>query len=191
MKKIAVLLASGFEEIEALSVVDVLRRAEFHCDMVSVSSELEVSGAHDIVVRADKLFDDSLINYDMVVLPGGMPGATNLRDDERVITLVQQFAQESSKYIAAICAAPIVLAKADIVKGKRLTSYPAPEIAELFTEANYLSEQVVVDDNIITSRGPATALLFAYTLVDILGGDSMKLQEEMLFDTFVADIKAM
>jgi len=182
MSKVAVLLAPGFEEIEALTVVDVLRRADVTCHMVSILDHTEVEGSHGIAVLADKVFDEFMLDYDMIVLPGGMPGAANLKADERVLTLVQQYAQESTKYIGAICAAPIVLAEAGIVAGKRLTSYPASEYVELFTEANYLDELVVVDDNIITSRGPATSLLFAYTLVDVLGGDSVNLRSEMLFD---------
>jgi len=189
MSKVAVLLASGFEEIEALTVVDVLRRADVTCHMVSILDHTEVEGAHGISVLADKVFDEFMLDYDMIVLPGGMPGAANLKADERVLTLVQQFAQESTKYIGAICAAPIVLAEAGIVAGKRLTSYPASEYVELFTEANYLDELVVVDDNIITSRGPATSLLFAYTLVDVLGGHSAELRAEMLFDMLTTTMR--
>jgi len=189
MVKVAVLLAEGFEEIEALTVVDVLRRADIKTDMVSVMDQVEVKGGHDIAVVADKLFDENMLDYDMIVLPGGMGGATRLRDDERVITLVQQFAQEDSKYIAAICAAPMVLAKAGVVSGKRVTSYPSEDIIALFSDANYLDELVVVDDNVITSRGPATSLLFAYTLVDVLGGDSSSLQNEMLWQMLEAEMK--
>jgi len=187
MKRIAVLFATGFEEIEAITVVDVLRRAGFTCDMVSVMDAQEVRGTHDVLVRTDKMFDETLIDYDMLVLPGGMPGAEILRDDARVIALVQRFAQESSKYLAAICAAPMVLATAGVIKNKRLTSYPDTEFQRQFAAANYLDELVVVDDNMITSRGPATTLLFAYTLVEVLQGDSAALRAAMLYDLVVAN----
>jgi 4-methyl-5(b-hydroxyethyl)-thiazole monophosphate biosynthesis len=187
MKRIAVLFATGFEEIEAIAVVDVLRRAGFTCDMVSVMDAQEVRGTHDVLVRTDKMFDDTLIDYDMLVLPGGMPGAEILRDDARVIALVQRFAQESSKYLAAICAAPMVLAAAGVIKNKRLTSYPDAEFQRQFAAANYLDELVVVDDNMITSRGPATTLLFAYTLVEVLQGDSEAIRSAMLYDLVVAN----
>jgi len=181
MKKIAVLLATGFEEIEALSVVDVLRRAGFSCDIVSVMDEIEVTSSHGITIKADKFFDDDMLIYDMIVLPGGMPGAEYLANDNRVIKLLQAFNQDNEKYIAAICAAPMALAKANITKGKRVTSFPDEKFSSLFADANYLDELVVVDDNLITSRGPATTLLFAYTLVEVLGEKSEALEEEMLF----------
>ena len=122
MKKVAVMLADGFEEIEALTVVDIIRRANITCDMFSVSS-MEVKGAHDIVVKVDKLISEEVKEYDVIVLPGGMPGATNLRDNEEVIGLVKWF-NDNKKIVAAICAAPIVLGKAGIIEGKKVTSYP-------------------------------------------------------------------
>jgi 4-methyl-5(b-hydroxyethyl)-thiazole monophosphate biosynthesis len=135
MKKVAVLLADGFEEIEALTVVDVLRRANIHCDMVSIAS-LNVTGSHKIEVVADRIITENMNEYDMVVLPGGLPGATNLRDNQDVIALIKQFNNDSSKYIAAICAAPIVLEKAGIIERRSITSYPSPSYIELFAKAN-------------------------------------------------------
>ena len=160
MKKVAVLLAKGFEEIEALTVVDVLRRAEIHCDLVSINRK-EVLGAHNIKVSADILIDD-IEDVDMVVLPGGMPCAINLRDNKKVIKLIQELI-ENNKKVGAICAAPIVLAKAGVIEGENITSYPGFE--EELKGANYKNDAVVVSHNIITSRGPATALEFAYTIV--------------------------
>lgn len=117
--KVAVLLATGFEEAEALFTTNILRRAEIKTDLVTINDKKEVVGAHDMKIVADKIFDDSIYDYDMIVLPGGLPGATNLRDDERVIKAVQYF-NDNDKYIGAICAAPIVLKKAGIIKGRRL-----------------------------------------------------------------------
>ena len=116
MKKIAVLCKDGFEEIEALTPVDVLRRANVHVDLVGMD-DLKVTSSHQITIQMDCVFNDQIKEYDGIVIPGGLPGATNLRDDARVIEIVQQFNLEH-KLIAAICAGPIVLAKAGILKDK-------------------------------------------------------------------------
>lgn len=181
MKKIAVLLDDGFEEIEALTVVDVLRRAKFECDIVGINEEY-VRGSHNIIVKTDKLLDDDFFIYDMVVLPGGLPGSDNLSKNKKVINLIKEF-NVNNKYIAAICASPaMVLSAAGIEENRFITSYPGDQFEKLLENANYVNELVVVDGNIITSRGPATTLLFAYKLVDILGGDSEELKNGMLWN---------
>ena len=187
-KKAAVLLANGFEEGEALFVVDILRRAGFICDAVSVEEEI-VQGSHGIRTIADCLMKNAdRDSYDMIILPGGLPGADTLRDDETVIEWVRDFASQSSKYVAAICAAPQVLAKAGIAKGRRLTSYPGEKYRRLFEDADYVDDNrlteecVVVDGNLITSRGPGTTLPFAYRLVEVLGGDAEKLRQAMQYN---------
>lgn len=184
MYRVAVLLAEGFEEGESLFVVDILRRAGFHCDSVSTGGEM-ITGAQGIVVKADRTWTDELQDYDMLVLPGGMPGAKNLADDQRVIDLVKSFAQQE-KFIGAICAAPMVLERAGVVKGRTLTSYPGESYRSLLREANYVEEIVAVDNNLITSRGPASTLAFAYALVDALNGDSATLKEKMLYNMVCA-----
>lgn len=183
MKKVAVLLAEGFEEIEALTVVDVLRRAGITCDTVSIKNE-EVTGSHNIIVKSDKIFNDEDIkNYDMIVLPGGLPGAENLANSEKVLNVLRDFSKDENKYVSAICASPaIVLTKAGIEEGKFVTSYPDSDYEKMLEKANYVNELVVVDGNLITSRGPATTLLFAYKIVDILGGDSQNLKNGMLWN---------
>lgn len=182
MKKVAVLLADGFEEIEALTVVDVLRRAGIMCDMVSISKE-NVCGSHNIEVKSDKLLGEDIKEYDMVVLPGGLPGADNLAQNNKVIETIKEFNENASKYVAAICASPaVVLPVAGIEENRYVTSYPDEEYEKILEKANYVDELVVVDGNLITSRGPATTLLFAYKLVDVLGGDSSKLKEGMLWN---------
>jgi len=182
MKKVAVLLAEGFEEIEALTVVDVLRRAGFTCEMVSIKDE-QVVGSHNIVVKSDKLLGEDIKYYDMIVLPGGLPGAENLAKSENVLKVIGDFSEDDNKYIAAICAAPaIVLPKAGIEENKYVTSYPDSNYEKMLEKANYVDELVVTSGNLITSRGPATALLFAYKLVDILGGDSTILKNGMLWN---------
>lgn len=180
MKKVAILLADGFEEGEALFVVDILRRAGMQGDIVSTMDGLQVTGSHNITTIADRLLDKEMETYDMIVLPGGLPGATNLRDNKQVIALVESFNQQQ-KYIAAICAAPIVLQEAGVVNGKQVTSYPGEKYESVFKDSIYKEDIVVVDGHIITSRGPATTFSFAYTLVDVLGGNSQTLKEGMLY----------
>lgn len=182
MKSVAVFLAEGFEEVEALATVDVLRRAGIKCDLVSIKDEL-VRGAHNIIVKADKMLGEDIENYDMVVCPGGLPGAEYLSKNEKVIEIIRKFSKMENKYIAAICASPaMVLSAAGIEENKYITSYPGEEFEKLLDKANYVEELVVVDGNLITSRGPATTLLFAYKLVEILGGDSNGLKDGMLWN---------
>ena len=184
--KIAVLLATGYEEGESLFVVDILRRAGFRAESVSTTGDRLVAGAQGIVSQADRLLDDDIKDYDMIVLPGGQPGANNLNANEKVLDLLRHF-DKQHKFIAAICAAPMVLHTAGIDKGRRLTSYPADKYRDLFKESIYVEDEIViVDDNLITSRGPATTLPFAYKLVDVLGGDGDALREKMLYNMLCA-----
>ncbi|MEW4353386.1 DJ-1 family glyoxalase III [Streptococcus pneumoniae] len=182
MTKIAVMLANGFEEIEALTVVDVLRRANLTCDMVSF--EREVTGSHGITVKGDVLWEGNLEGYDMVVLPGGMPGATNLRDNEALMAVLRHMKAEK-KWIAAICAAPLALERAGILEGKTFTCYDGVE--KEIQSGTYVKETVVVDGHLITSRGPSTALAFAYELVSQLGGDGDALATAMLYKDVFGD----
>lgn len=182
MKRVAIMLAEGFEEIEALGAADVLRRAKIECDLVSIKDEY-VKGAHNIIVKADKIIDDDLKSYDMIVCPGGLPGAEYLSKCEKLLETIREFDKKDNKYIAAICAAPaMVLKEAGIIKDRYITSYPGEEFSNLLEDANYVDELVVVDGNLITSRGPATTLLFAYKLVDVLGGNSETLKDGMLWN---------
>ncbi len=179
MKKIAVLLAEGFEEGEALTVADILRRAHFQADLISIAG-VEVTGAHDITVTADAtLSERASDDYDMVVLPGGLPGATNLRDDERVIAFVQEM-DARERFVAAICAAPLALARAGVLEGRDFTAYPGNE-AKITTTGRFRNDLVVRDGNLITSRGPASAYAFGYALVDALDGDSTTIKNRMSY----------
>lgn len=167
--KIMVFLADGFEEVEALTVVDYLRRCNIVVDTVSIADE-KVRGAHEIVVLANKNIKelDELNFYHGVVIPGGMPGASNLRDDNRVIDIIKEM-NSNNKLVAAICAGPIVLERAGVIKGKNVTSYPG--FGEVLKDSNYKEEYVVKDENTITSRGPALAVDFAIEIVRYLLGD--------------------
>ncbi|NLB41601.1 MAG: DJ-1/PfpI family protein [Clostridiales bacterium] len=180
--KIIVFLANGFEEVEALTVVDYLRRMDIIVDTVSITNETKVKGAHDITVLADKILDSiqDLNSYDAVVIPGGLPGATNLRDESKVIDIVKTMNQ-NNKLTAAICAGPIVLERAGIIEGKKVTSYPG--FQNHLTGAIYQEQAVVKDGNIITARGPALAVDFAIEIVKYLLGDekASKLKAGILY----------
>ena len=159
-------LADGFEEIEALTVVDVLRRADIAAKTVSVTGEKTVRGAHDIKVEADLLFEEADYgNCAMIVLPGGMPGTANLVKHEGLAKQLNAFAQ-SGKWLAAICAAPSVLGRMSLLKDKHVTSYPGYE--NQLIGAIYSEERVVQDGKLITSRGPGTAIEFSLELVKLL-----------------------
>lgn len=170
MKKIIIPLAEGFEEIEAITNIDVLRRVNIEVTTVSLDN-LKVKGSHGIVVLADKLIDEvNVESFDGIVLPGGMPGATNLRADHRIVNLVKSF-NEKGKLVSAICAAPIVLEKAGVLKGRKATSYPGFD--QEMISSNYVADRVVVDKNIITGKGPGAALEFALEVVKYLLGEEV------------------
>lgn len=179
--KLALFLADGFEEVEALTVVDYLRRMDIVVDMVSIGTE-KLEGAHGITVVADKLIDElgQLESYDGAIIPGGLPGATNLRDDRRVIEKVKAIGGKG-KLVAAICAGPIVLERAGLLDGKKVTSYPGFE--EDLKDSIYQEKSVVIDHNIITARGPALAVDFAIEIVRYLLGDekAKELKKDILY----------
>lgn len=165
-KKVCVFLADGFEEIEGLTVVDLLRRAGIEVTTVSIKDSLTIHGAHGIDVQADKLFEE--VNYeenDMTVLPGGMPGTLHLGEHQGVKKVLEQFYQ-NKKYVAAICAAPSILGKYGMLKGRKATSYPGFEDA--LVGAEYVYEAVAADDFVITSRGMGTAIEFSLKLIEKL-----------------------
>ena len=169
MKKVALYLAEGFEEIEALTTVDILRRVEVKVDLIAVGGEIAVTGAHNITVIADSLIEDlSHEIYDMMVLPGGMPGTLNLDSSEILKKQIIDFDLEN-KYIGAICAAPLVIGKMGFLEDRVATCYPGVQ-SHLFG-ANYRDDlDVIVDGNFITSRGPGTAISFGLKLVELLKG---------------------
>ena len=168
MKKTALLFASGYEEVEALTVVDLLRRAKIGCEILSVADSGQVTGSHGISIGADRNFSGTdFSQYDGVILPGGMPGTTNLAADERVLALLRSFAA-AGKLTAAICAAPTVLAKAGLLEGKKAVCYPGME--EQLTGAKVSFDPVAVDGTVITSRGLGTAIPFALSIVKYFEG---------------------
>jgi len=162
-------LAAGFEEIEAITVADILRRGGVAVQLVSINDNLEVTGGHNISVKADILFEEA--DYDaceMMIFPGGMPGTTNLLKHRELIETMVRFAA-TNKPVAAICAAPMLLGQTGLTMGKMATIFPGME--DKLVGAIVSSERVVIDGNIITSKGPGTAMEFALALVGILKGD--------------------
>ncbi|MBN2193739.1 MAG: DJ-1/PfpI family protein [Polyangiaceae bacterium] len=165
MAKVAVLIADGFEEIEAVTIIDVLRRAGLDVTVAGLGGDT-VLGAHGIRIHVDTPVDRlSAAEFDAVVLPGGHRNAEQLRDDARVQTLVRA-AADSDKFVAAICAAPIALERAGVLEGKQATCYPGYELPS----AEYSNDRVVEDGRLVTSRGPGTAMEFSLALVRRLVG---------------------
>lgn len=167
MSRVAVILADGFEEVEAMAVVDVLRRAEIEVITAGLHQGPAVS-ARNVRVLPDSLIDTiGADDFDMLVLPGGQPGSDNLNADARVGELIRAF-HGKEKLTGAICAAPYVLANAGVLEGKHATSYPT--YREKLGTALYEEKTVVEDGNILTSRGPGTALYFGLAIVTRLCG---------------------
>lgn len=193
MKKVAVLFAPGFEEVEALAPVDILRRAGFEVTMVGVLPEeewdllgtgdetpLTVTGSHHIsVVMNQSLAEVSEKTFDAIVLPGGMPGAKHLKETPAVLHFVARHHREG-RSVNAICAAPIALHAAGVLKGKNFTCFPGFE--EEITAGTHTGAFIEKDGNVITGCGPAAAFEFGYAIVDALGGDSASLREGMQYN---------
>ena len=164
MKTIFVFLAEGFEEIEALTPVDVLRRAGLSVQTVSIMDEQAVAGAHGVPVLADKMCAEiNPEDAEMILLPGGLPGATNLDAHEGLSRMILEFA-DAEKPLAAICAAPLVLGNRGLLQGKKATCYPGFET--YLQGAEYTAALVEQDGNVITGKGPGAAMEFAFAIVE-------------------------
>ncbi len=169
MVKIACLFAFGTEEIEGLTPVDVLRRSGAVCDIIGVGAK-EVIGSHNIIIKADKTLDEvDFSSYDGIVIPGGMPGATNIAKEEKIIFAIKDFI-EKGKLVASICASPaVVLAQNRLVDNRKLTCYPAEEfINTIKKHCEYYDFDVLVDNNLITANGPKSAMQFSIEIVKAL-----------------------
>ncbi len=182
MNNITIHLAEGFEEIEAVTIIDVLRRAGLEVVIVSVTGSLIVKGSHNIELKADFLFEK--VDYtkgQMIILPGGMPGTKNLNEHDGLKIQILKY-HENNKYLAAICAAPIVFGNLGILKGKRAVCYPGFE--EHLRGAEVSNNQCMIDNKIITARGVGAALNFSLELVRILVGEerAINLRKAMLIE---------
>ncbi len=167
MARVLVLLAEGCEELEAVTIVDILRRANIDVVTAGLDSQ-PVKASRSVVLMPDTTLDEAVkMRYDMVVLPGGLPGADNLGNDERVVSLVKEMAANGN-WVAAICAAPRVLARSGLLDGKKATAYPGFIDTGEFPGTEYTGGAVEKDGRVITSRGPGTAMDFALELVEVL-----------------------
>jgi 4-methyl-5(b-hydroxyethyl)-thiazole monophosphate biosynthesis len=173
MASVLVPLAQGCEELEAVTVVDLLRRAGI--DVITAGLDAQpVHASRGVTLLPDMSLDAALqLEFDMIVLPGGLPGADHLRDDPRVIDLLKKMAA-ADRYTAAICAAPRVLAHAGLLDGKRATSFPGALDVAAIPGIEYQEAPVVTDGKVITSRGPGTAMDFALTLIETLAGKQQR-----------------
>lgn len=171
MKKAIVFLANGFEEMEALGTVDILRRGGIEVTTVSITANPVVTGAHNVPVTANTTLEKvNLTDADALVLPGGMPGASNLNDSEAVKeALLQQY--RDNKIVAAICAAPMVLGGLGLLKGRNATCYPGFE--PKLIGANVTGEAVEVSDNVITGKGPGLVINFGLALVAAIKNEAV------------------
>ena len=175
MDKYILILTDTFEEVEALTQVDYLRRADIKVDMISITGKLQVTSNRGITVLADDLIENiNLKEYAGIIIPGGLPAAFDIRDDKRVLDIIKKF-DEEHKLISAICAGPSVLAKAGVLSGRNAVIYPGME-GELL-DANIKEDAICIDDNIITARGAGLAGELAYTLIRKIKG---KVQEKQV-----------
>ncbi len=171
MPKVLVPLAQGCEEIEAVTVIDILRRAGIEVISAGLDSD-PVRASRGVMLIPEMTLDSAMQQeFDMIVLPGGQPGTNNLKADARIISLLKRMSAQG-KYVTAICAAPSVLAVAGLLDGKNATSYPGT--LDSFIDIKQQSAAVVADGKLVTSRGPGTAMDFALSLVEILVGKAKR-----------------
>lgn len=177
MVKTGVILADGSEEGEALTIVDIFRRAEIPCEMIGLQNK-EITGAHGIQVLCDRFLSEDE-DLDLIVLPGGYDGATAMAESPVLQNVLKKMNAENRR-IAAICAGPLALDAAGVLDGKTFTCYPST--AAKIHHGTFKDEIVVTDGRLVTSQGPGTAWAFAYRLVEELGCDSSAVKKRMTYD---------
>lgn len=183
MNRILIFMAEGVEEVEALTVVDLLRRQKCDIDMVTINDSRLVTGSHNIILSADKSITEADIgSYDVLVIPGGLKGTQNLKQEPVVLNTIRDY-DAAGKLICAICAGPTVLAAAGITNGHNISSYPGTE-GDLNGGIAHPEKEVSVDGNIITSRGLGTAIPFALSIIEYLFGKeaSEEMQKKIVYN---------
>lgn len=174
MARVLIPLAQGCEELEAVTIIDLMVRAGIDVVTASLDDERCITASRGVQLMAQTTLEQALLQpYDMVVLPGGLPGATYLQQDERIIQLIQQM-DAAGKDVAAVCAAPKVLVTAGVLNGKRATSFPGVIDKTPAEGMQYVTDPVVVDGNVVTSRGPGTAMEFTLVLIARLMGEDVR-----------------
>ena len=167
-------LANGFEELEAVTLIDLLRRADFTVITASLTDQQQVLASRGVRIVADVRLEDVMYDdFDMMILPGGMPGATHLDEDPRIHAILKRLKQ-SGNAIAAICAAPLVLAHAGLLNGRTITCYPDVLLASDWPEVILSDDAIVIDGDILTSKGPGTAMDFALTIIEYLSNKATR-----------------
>lgn len=176
MKRVVVILADGFEEMEAINTIDILRRASIDVEIVATSDTC-LTGAHDITITADDVFDYyGMLDYDAIIFAGGMANANAVANDDRILDLIKYY-NDHNKWICGICATPaIVFSKTNILDNRLFTCYPEDELISMVASGQFVNKPVVVCDNIITSQSPYTSMAFALTIAKELGYDIESLQ---------------
>lgn len=178
MATVLVPLADGCEELEAVTLIDILRRAGITVTTASLTHQPQVTASRHVRLIADTLLDDVVYDeFDMLLLPGGQPGTNKLNEDHRIHALIKRL-DHAGNYIAAVCAAPLVLATAGVLDGKRATCYPGTLDSASWPSINLSNEPVVIDGKVLTSRGPGTAMDFALSIIEVLTDKATRDQVE-------------
>lgn len=179
MPKVLIPLAQGCEELEAVTLIDLLRRADITVITASLTEQRQIKASRGVQLVADLALEDIMFDdFDMVVLPGGQPGTDHLNDDPRIHAILKRLVQ-ADKAIAAICAAPLVLANAGLLEGKSATSYPGVLKADEWPNISLKKDAVVIDGKVLTSKGPGTAIDFALAIIEYLTSKATRLNVEV------------
>jgi len=177
--KVLIPLAQGCEELEAVTLIDLLRRADITVITASLTEQRQIKASRGVQLVADLALEDIMFDdFDMVVLPGGQPGTDHLNDDPRIHAILKRLVQ-ADKAIAAICAAPLVLANAGLLEGKSATSYPGVLKADEWPNISLKNDAVVIDGKVLTSKGPGTAIDFALAIIEYLTSKATRLNVEV------------
>ena len=168
MLKVLIPLAKGCEELEAVTLIDLLRRADIAVITASLTNQRQIKASRGVQLVADVALEEVMFdNFDMIILPGGQPGTDNLNNNKRVHAVLKRLTQ-ANKAVAAICAAPVVLAEAGLLDGKEATCYPGAIDASQWPSISLKEEAVVIDGKVLTSKGPGTAIAFSLAIIEYL-----------------------